>query len=286
MGSPMQLDDIDITFRTEMSIDNSNIDESLDLNLNDFKIEEPKSIQHAIHENVLTTPIDQSMRRRISTPVSHVVDNSLYPKEENPIEKYKELIISSASKKQLQRYDEKIEPLQAASFRTQESVVSVDPTSHKIRITIDPDMILKYLSVISKAFIIFISIALCCSLLFTFYYEVNDELKMQYIEKQAEIQQCYKEYSENMCDMKRPPKMEEHCTLWEKCMRQDPFKYNKMNVIPKVMGKIVEHFVDVLSLKSLLFLTVLLIVFAYTRKPPTYIMNLHQTSEEMLKIKK
>ena len=281
MASPMDLDREFISFNTEM-----NVDESLELNLDNIKIDEvkkPQTIQTSTHSFVISNPVTPNRREELSdmsilqsptkcTPMKELDKTPL------PIEKYKNLVISSASKRQLQKFDEKMEDDTNKNIQLVEPrVVSMNQAeNHKIQITIDPEMLLKYLSVISRAFVIFISIGISIALLITFYYEVNEELRVNIFERQAELDQCRVDYNANHCNTMRAPKMQEHCIAWEKCMRQDPFKYNTMVMIPKVLGKVVEHFVDVLSLKTLLFIIIILIVTAYTRKQPTYIMNMHK----------
>lgn len=302
----MQLDDVDITFNTDLNKSIMSVDDSLELNINSIKINEPVDKNHNVMSFSSSTPIKEPKLDRVHTPNttyftpqsnsvrkldmqsptkhSHPAQSASTTSaneadaDKNKVEKYKELILSSASKHHLQRMDEKLDNTNS-DFPLQK-LVKVDPKSHKIQITIDPDSLMKYLQVISKAFIILLSIVLTLTLLVTFYYEVNDELRMQYIEKQAEMQQCHVEYSENHCDTLRAPRMQDLCNTWEKCMRQDPFKYNTMVMIPKVIAKCLEHFVDVLSLKTLAVLLIVLVVVAYMKKTPTYIMNLQKEAVE------
>eukprot|EP00834_Sanchytrium_tribonematis_P003102 NODE_111_length_18624_cov_1.285020.p3 type:complete len:321 gc:universal NODE_111_length_18624_cov_1.285020:7638-8600(+) len=285
MSSPMDLDVEELSFTQTGNKSHVTLDNSLELDLNSIRIDEPSTLKSNQNQSILS---DLSpMRSDILTHVqSNEIDlsapnNALSIANRKAIQplkttsKYNQLIIDKDNEKVLER----IKETQVTKIDEKLDTPEVKPISiqqdNKIQITIDPDLIMKYLSVISKAFLTVICIFISIALLTTFYYEVNDELKMQQIERQAEIQHCYNEYQENYCDTLRAPKLQDHCKDWEKCMRQDPFKYNTMIVITKVMAKCVEHFVEVLSIKTLLFIIAILIIVAYMKKQPTLILN-HQ----------
>jgi hypothetical protein len=127
-----------------------------------------------------------------------------------------------------------------------------------------------------KWFATLVCIFITTSLITSFYYEVADELRMLAIEKQADIATCYNEYHENFCHKMRAPKLQQMCLDWERCMRQDPFQYSTLMVVTKVAAKCVEHFVQVLSAKTLFFIICVFLIFAYMKKTPTYVMNVQR----------
>ena len=263
MPTPMELDNVDFTF-----------DDSLELNMSTFKFDDSKmSIESSTPVEIRVEPTE-TIETSVETP------EPATPPKRNTVNT---LVVNSENKRKLVQLDEKMDQQmdQQIVKPVHSKLVEIEPITHKIHITIDPDLLLKYLSVVSKLLLMCTCVGLSIAFLYTFYYEVNDELKSQYIEKQAEIQQCYSDYEDNYCNTQRAPKLQDHCQSWEKCMRQDPFKYNTMIVITKVIGKCIDHFIDVLSLKSLFFIITVLLIIAYMRKTPTYIMNLSHPIEQV-----
>ncbi|CAG8657643.1 5171_t:CDS:2, partial [Cetraspora pellucida] len=78
-----------------------------------------------------------------------------------------------------------------------------------------------------------------------FLYAVNAELESIATEVELQILKCKQEYAINQCDPEsRVPFLEENCTFWAKCSKQDPYNVvTRAEVIAGLIARLISAFV-------------------------------------------
>jgi hypothetical protein len=70
----------------------------------------------------------------------------------------------------------------------------------------------------------------------------------------SKMEECEREFIRNRCDMNDlPPALEVLCAEWERCMLQDPHNFSLLPLSARVLGEVVNSFVEPLSIKSMVF---------------------------------
>lgn len=87
---------------------------------------------------------------------------------------------------------------------------------------------------------------------YTLYTDIQARLASLTVELRAEILQCAKAYVDNRCEpATRIPAMERKCSGWEECMGREVLIVGKTRVVAETLAEVVNGFVDVISLKTM-----------------------------------
>lgn len=89
--------------------------------------------------------------------------------------------------------------------------------------------------------------------------DVSERIDEYSVEILQEIAQCTQAYVTNKCDpAQRVPAMEAACAAWETCMNRDPKVVGRARVGAETFADIINSFVDSISLKTMLFSTLMI----------------------------
>lgn len=89
--------------------------------------------------------------------------------------------------------------------------------------------------------------------------DVSERIDEYSVEILQEIAQCTQAYVTNRCEPgQRVPAMEAACGAWETCMNRDPKVVGRARVGAETFAEIINGFVDGISLKTMLFSTIVL----------------------------
>ncbi|GAA5851361.1 hypothetical protein JCM8547_004218 [Rhodosporidiobolus lusitaniae] len=117
-----------------------------------------------------------------------------------------------------------------------------------------PYVLLGYLQFGSLALLAILILSLLLLFLYTLYHDIQARLSSLTVELRAEIIQCAKAYVDNRCAPEtRIPAMESRCAGWEECMNREIVVVGKTRVVAETLAEVVNGFVDVLNLKTMLF---------------------------------
>ncbi|GAA5977616.1 hypothetical protein JCM11641_006877 [Rhodosporidiobolus odoratus] len=117
-----------------------------------------------------------------------------------------------------------------------------------------PYVLLGYLQFTSLALLAILLLSLLLLFLYTLYNDINQRLYELTVSLRAEIIQCAKAYVDNRCTPEtRIPAMESRCSGWEECMNREVVVGGKTRVVAETLAEVVNGFVDVISLKTMLF---------------------------------
>lgn len=89
--------------------------------------------------------------------------------------------------------------------------------------------------------------------------DVSERIDEYSVEILQEIAQCTQAYVTNRCEPStRVPAMEAACSAWETCMNRDPKVVGRARVGAETFADIINSFVDSISLKTMLFSTLMI----------------------------
>ncbi|CAG9317492.1 unnamed protein product [Blepharisma stoltei] len=98
------------------------------------------------------------------------------------------------------------------------------------------------------------------------YSDIQKKIKIKSREMDINVQQCIKEYYENECQPdKRIPIAEEFCLEKEKCISKNPENdVIFLHVSAELFGELINRFCEEMTLKTMAFLLIILLLILYT----------------------
>lgn len=121
-----------------------------------------------------------------------------------------------------------------------------------------PSIIAKYLQVFFNAVILFACLYMFYSFYATIRADVDKASEDAMQEILAEMTACSKNYMQNNCaPHTRLPALEQVCTNWELCMNRDPNAIKRARLSAHTFAEIFNSFVEPISLKTMLFTTLI-----------------------------
>ncbi|BGP16024.1 hypothetical protein JCM10213v2_004017 [Rhodosporidiobolus nylandii] len=127
-----------------------------------------------------------------------------------------------------------------------------------------PGVLLGYLQFTSLALLAVLVLSLSLLFLYTLYHDIRARLASLTVSLRAEIMQCAKSYVDNRCAPEtRIPAMEAACGAWEECMNREVVVGGKTRVVAETLAEVVNGFVEVISLKTMLFTLLTLFLTIY-----------------------
>ncbi|BGO94103.1 hypothetical protein NBRC10512_002874 [Rhodotorula toruloides] len=126
-----------------------------------------------------------------------------------------------------------------------------------------PYVLLGYLQFGSLTLLAVLVLSLLSLFLYTLYTDIQARLAELTVELRSEIVQCAKAYVDNFCQEKRMPALARQCVEWEECMNKEVVVVGKTRVVAETLAEVVNGFVDVISLKTMLFVLLTLGITIY-----------------------
>lgn len=108
-----------------------------------------------------------------------------------------------------------------------------------------------YLQFGSLTLLAILVLSLLSLFLYTLYNDIQARLAELTVELRSEIVQCAKAYVDNFCQEKRMPALARQCVEWEECMHKEVVVVGKTRVVAETLAEVVNGFVDVISLKTM-----------------------------------
>ncbi|BGP32035.1 hypothetical protein JCM10296v2_003814 [Rhodotorula toruloides] len=126
-----------------------------------------------------------------------------------------------------------------------------------------PYVLLGYLQFGSLTLLAVLVLSLLFLFLYTLYTDIQARLAELTVGLRSEIVQCAKAYVDNFCQEKRMPALARQCVEWEECMNKEVVVVGKTRVVAETLAEVVNGFVDVISLKTMLFVLLTLGITIY-----------------------
>ncbi|WVQ79168.1 hypothetical protein IAT38_001264 [Cryptococcus sp. DSM 104549] len=146
----------------------------------------------------------------------------------------------------------------APAFQKSEHTYNVNMNAPALRHSEIPALLLGYLQFFVNASIVLFCVYLGIQFILTVRRDVNDKIQEYSVEILQEIAECTNLYLTNMCSSNRIPHMDAPCRAWEVCMKRDPTKMGRINIIAEVFAGVINSFVEPISWKTMAFTLVTL----------------------------
>ncbi|KAL6601929.1 hypothetical protein LY90DRAFT_696777 [Neocallimastix californiae] len=125
-----------------------------------------------------------------------------------------------------------------------------------------PQLLINYIKFLFNLLILVVAIWI----LFYFIISIKNDINIKYNEYLKEnmkkISECYEQFKVNKCSSDiRIPALENTCKDWEACLNQDPDNIQVIMICAEVISEILNKFIDPLSIKTTIVLTVICTTF-------------------------
>lgn len=116
-----------------------------------------------------------------------------------------------------------------------------------------PYILLVYLQLLFNASLVALALYLIFNFVLIMRTDVDSRLEVQTKQLRQEIEICENEYRTNRCFpiAERTKFIEQHCIEWERCMTQNPSQLSKSKIGAETFAEVMNGFVDVISLKTM-----------------------------------